>query len=161
MRAALGALLLPGCTLFLDFGAGLPDASAPDAIADARVDALPDGPPVDAGDRYEPNDTFETSTRIVAGTTSGVSIRPAGDRDFYVFTTSGLANTRIEITFVNLAGDLDLAVHDSTGAVIHRSDGAADTEVVDQPLAAGDWTAEVYGAAGIQENDYSLNLVTP
>jgi hypothetical protein len=154
MRRALPALALCACSVFLDFDVELVDGAG---AIDAQVDTGPD-----AGDELEPNDTIAAAALLEQGGSFGpLSIRPAGDHDFFRFTTPGGANTRVEIVFVTADGDLDLRLYDAAGQQAFVSDGVVDGEAIEQPLAAGDFTAEVYGATGIQENGYTLVLVLP
>jgi hypothetical protein len=159
MRAGLVALLLSGCSVLLDFGGGTSDARP----ADARADAVLDAAAADAGDGFEPNDSLTTAWPLDASGSYGpLTISPVGDVDFFRFgTPGGSANTRVEIVFMNADGDLDLALLDNDGATLFVSDGALDGEVIEQPLAAGSYIAQVRGAAGIEETVYTLIVTTP
>jgi hypothetical protein len=150
MRAWL-ALLLSGCSLVLDFDDSLDGAgSQPDGGRDARVDA---------NQQHEPNETFNASVELGAGTFPGLAIEPAGDRDFFRFQTSGEGLTHVEITFTHALGDLDLRVFDGVGAMLFVSDGVGDSELFEAMLAAGVYAIAIHGAFGLEENSYALTLV--
>jgi len=114
-------------------------------------------------DIYEENDTLETAFDLsareneVLSRVSEVGIQ--GDDDWYqIRAQAGDAAIRARITFTNLMGNIDLALHDSTGALIATAESSTDDEVlaVEIPLATEDVTyyLRVYGAnAG---NEYDL-----
>jgi hypothetical protein len=160
---ALGGLLCAGCSLVLDFGdrsdAGEFDAAPP-------IDADPTTPDaVDLCASFEPNGDISEAAMIVPGTYQA-AICPAGDRDFFRFSVPDDADVVIEVAFDNMAGagDLDLRLYDPEGTVIDISAGFLDLERIERSaaqgnrLAAGEYTAEVYGAAQSVQNDYTLTL---
>src|SRR5690348_6284721 len=96
------AVLVPGCSLILDFS----DRAIPkDAPIDSRFTA--------AECAYdEPNDTAATAHALQSGETGPAAICSSGgtdDLDYYSFQVPmGTMATTISISFQNQIGDLDL-----------------------------------------------------
>lgn len=114
-------------------------------------------------DIYEENDTFETAFDLssreseVLSRVSEIAIQ--GDDDWYqIRAQAGDAAIRARITFTNITGNMDLALHDSSGALIATAASSTDDEVLaaEIPLASGDeiYYLRVYGAN--RGNEYDL-----
>lgn len=151
------ALPLAGCSFLLDFS----DRAIPrDAAAFGQAECS----------YKEPNDSFAAAAEIAAGDTGPAAIcGPAEDHDFYRFTVPA-GTTRVEVRLATLyrpGGDLDLGLYDPTGAVLARSTGFSDDEVIDCPsapqmcptLAAGDYVFEVYPGKAGEVNRYTFSVV--
>jgi hypothetical protein len=135
-------------------------------------DARPDAPYTRAEcDFQEPNDSIATAAAITP-TDVGPAAICAGDvedHDFYRFTVPGMT-ARVEIrisTVFRPGGDLDLRLHDQTGAtMLARSSGFGNDEVITCPsaplmcptLIAGDYVFEVYPAVKDSVNRYTFSL---
>ena len=94
----------------------------------------------------EPDSLQNPRTIAVDGTTVGGRIC-ARDLDFFRFT---LTETRIvsislRFTHVPVTGDLDLRLRNSGGTVLASALGVGNEELITQTLAAGTYTAEVFG----------------
>ncbi|HEY0483007.1 MAG TPA: PPC domain-containing protein [Kofleriaceae bacterium] len=153
-------LVLPvaGCSWVLDFS----DRAIP-------ADARPDAPYTLAECSYkEPDDSFATAAAITAADTGPAAIcaGTTEDHDFYRFTVPpGTARVQIRVsTTYRVGGDLDLRLYDRTGAIVARSTGFADDEVLDcaagalacPRLAAEDHVFEVYPGVTGSVNRYTF-----
>jgi hypothetical protein len=159
-RAGLvGAFALGACSLVLDFSGEVIDGG-PDGDAFAAL-CLVD----------EPNDDQETAPTVRSFMVLG-AICPAGDRDFYQFTTDGSQDVVVELRFDNRdgAGDLDLVIRNASGTEVPpASRGIGDVERIERTISspdgrlpAGMYAIEVFAADGQRENSYSLELtLTP
>lgn len=153
------ALPLASCSFLLDFSGGaIPRDAAPYSRAEC--------------DYKEPNDSFAAAAAIAAGDTGPAAIcGPGEDHDFYRFTVpAGTTHVEVRIATMSPPGDLDLQLYDRTGAVIARSTGFADDEVIDCPsarpmcptLTAGDYIFEVYPGKTGEVNRYTFTVaLTP
>lgn len=156
--AASALVLVPGCSLLLDFS----DGAIP-------VDAAADAPFSEALCGYgEPNDTPATATLVRASDTGPAAICPAApaDHDFYRLTVpTGTAIVTIAIQLLSATGDLDLALYDASGArPLAASHGFGDTERIACPsatcaaLAPGDYLFEVLPGVDGAVNDYRFSV---
>jgi hypothetical protein len=117
------------------------------------------------GDRFEDNDTAATATdlRTISGTLAetGLGIQ-AGDPDWFRFTLDapGSLNDAVSIAFSHGAGDLDLALYDTTGTTrLAQSNGTVDGERISlSGLSAGTYLAQVYGYRGVANPAYGLTI---
>lgn len=153
------AVCTPGCSLILDFS----DKAAPH---DAAIDAVYTQAECDY---MEPNDTQDMAMAVTA-TDMGPAAICAGtseDHDFYKFTVSTATKVTVAIMFTNRpGGDLDLRLHDATGATISQSRGFGDGETIVCPaaspscptLAAGDYFFEVFPAVAGAVNTYTFSV---
>lgn len=161
-ECALCFLVLPAasCSWLLDFSDGAIPGDAP-----------PDAPYSQAECDYkEPNDTFAAAAAIAPADTGPAAICAgnAEDHDFYRFTVpAGTGNVEIRIsTAYRVGGDLDLRLYDKAGAMLARSTGFGNDEVIGCPgispacptLAAGDYVFEVYPAVAGSVNRYTLSV---
>lgn len=120
-------------------------------------------------DALEANDTLATATNLGALTGTGnlwqtLNISPAGDQDWFQFTTAatGTVNDFVQINFNHGAGDLALTMYDSTGNFLSQTNGAIDHELVSlQGLAAGTYYAQVSGVNGATNPNYTLGIHAP
>lgn len=157
------AVLVPGCSLILDFS----DRAIPkDAAIDSRFTA--------AECAYgEPNDTAATAHALQSGETGPAAIctTPGGtdDVDYYSFQVPmGTMATTIDISFQNQIGDLDLALYDGNATFITASRGFSDGESIVCPgttpscaaLAPGTYIFEVLPATTGVQNDYTFSVAT-
>jgi PKD repeat protein len=111
-------------------------------------------------DTREENDNLATATLFSSAITNGV-ICP-GDSDW--FRVDAAANTRVDVTldgFVHSAGDLDLQVVSSTGAILASSAGTTNVETAGVCMAApGALYARVFGYGGAAGPAYGLRVAT-
>ncbi len=127
--------------------------------ANARAAALVD-------DTYEENDTFATAKSLgtITGTKTISGLVMADTNDFFKFTTTaaGTSTSRIVMSFTHSAGDLDIILYNSAGQQLKISQGVTNTETISlSGLAAGTYTARVYGYRGVTNPAYSLAFTTP
>jgi hypothetical protein len=121
-----------------------------------------------AGDRLEDNDSAATASPLgtLAGTVTqtGLSIE-ARDDDWFRFSLAspGRSGDALSIAFTHTAGDLDLALYDATGANrLAVSQGVTDGESISLAgLAAGAYSARVFGYNGASNASYSLTASAP
>ncbi|HEX7840038.1 MAG TPA: PPC domain-containing protein [Kofleriaceae bacterium] len=160
LAASLLALTLAGCSFLLDFS----DGAIP-------RDAQPDAPYSQAECDYkEPNNSLAAAAAITPTDTGPAAICPGlpEDHDFYRFTVpAGTTKVLVQIsTMYRMGGDLDLRLYDRTGAMLARSTGFSDDEVIDCPnpavmcpaLAAGDYVFEVYPGTARSVNRYTFSV---
>ncbi|MBA2543792.1 MAG: PPC domain-containing protein [Deltaproteobacteria bacterium] len=149
-----------GCSLILDFS----DSQIP-------IDAPPDVFTVAECSFKEPNDSFEAAIAYDPAEGGAAALCADGfdDTDFYKLTVpAGITTLTIAITFVDLAGDLDLFLYDATGIQQSFSAGNIDNESIvcpgtapacmlgaTPPIAEGDYVFEVRGPLAVQ-NTYSI-----
>jgi hypothetical protein len=120
------------------------------------------------GDWAEPNDTQAKAhdLRTVQGSEmlTNLSISSSTDQDWFAFTTTATGRTGdlARIDFSNDQGDLDLALYNSSGALLASSTTVDDFEQVNLAgLSAGTYYLEVYGYEGATNAQYTLSLRAP
>ena len=161
-ECAVWLLVLPAasCSWILDFS----DRAIP-------ADGRPDAPYTPEECAYkEPNNSFATAAPITPADTGPAAICASApeDHDFYRFTVPA-GTTRVQIrlsTVYRTGGDLDLRLLDATGALVARSSGFANDEILDcidagltcPLLAAGDYVLEVYPGTSDSINRYTFSL---
>jgi len=117
------------------------------------------------GDRFEPNDTWQTATDLgtigSSETISDISITPSGDIDWFEFTllSNAMVGDKIEVLFTHSQGDIDVGLYsDPAGSPIMTGTSSTDNEVFSiSGLTAGTYYLKVYGYAGAT-NTYSLRF---
>ncbi|QBG46530.1 hypothetical protein EGM51_03625 [Verrucomicrobia bacterium S94] len=119
-------------------------------------------------DVYEPNDSLTEAyiglgERVWLSTLSGSGIQ--ADEDWYEITVSpsGYERVQVECVFTHADGDIDLALYDSGGTQLARSETITDNESIDYTVAApGTYYIRVY--YGNTGNTYDLwwdNVLVP
>lgn len=116
-----------------------------------------------ADDRFEQNDTISTATDLGAinGSLKLTQLVLADRADWYRFTISatGSSTSQASIDFKHANGDLDLALYNSRGSRLRRSDGVTGLEQVSlSGLAPGTYYAVVYGYGGATNPNYSFTV---
>ncbi len=117
-------------------------------------------PPVCSDDSFEENDSLaEASSKPVLPTGSHSSLKscPAGsgdDEDWYRIDVSSEGQVDLSISGGS-ATDLDLALYDTNGTLVDKSDSLSSTEALSECVTAGIYYVRVY-AYGSAENTYSL-----
>ena len=119
-------------------------------------------------DWAEDNDTREASynLRTVAGWNywHELNVDPAGDDDWFVFTTIGSSyfDHHVSIDFLHSLGDLDLELYDTNGSLIQGSYGATNQEQISlHGLAADNYFIRILGNQGATNPDYELTIFAP
>ena len=119
-------------------------------------------------DYAESNDTRETAfeLRNAGGFSAwhGFSIHDATDVDWFEFELVAEANWAhtVGIDFYHAAGDLDLALYDSTGELVSDSSGVLDSEEISlHGLGQGTYFLEVTGYDGATVPGYSVWIDAP
>jgi hypothetical protein len=111
----------------------------PDGLAQPRP-LLPDG--------------VAASGRICTSAATG----GGADLDFFGFSITGRTEqVALRVGFVHAAGDIDVRLKDSAGAVLKTSAGVTDEELILHDLAPGAYVIEIYGFGGAQ-NTYSVSV---
>ena len=153
-----------GCSLVLDFS----NSAIP---IDAQIDAPYTQ---EQCDYKEPNETFDTAQVVTSADTGPAAIcgGEVEDHDFYKFTVpAGTTKVVVKVSFTNRpSGDLDLRLHNATGAMIAASRGFGNEETITCPaaspncpmLAEGDYIFEVFPAIAGAVNTYDFSVtLTP
>ena len=109
---------------------------------------------VPGDDNYEENDTLETAAdpeddngnweQTWLSAINGPGIQD--DDDWYLINiTSGYEHLVVDLTFSHAEGDIDLAVHDTVGVRVDKSDSITDNEHIDTILpSSGTYYIRVY-----------------
>jgi hypothetical protein len=111
-------------------------------------------------DGFEENDTRTVASgnaTLMPGTHPGLKSCPDGngdDEDYYRLDVSSDAIVALSISGGSTT-DLDLALYDSTGTLVDKSDSLSSNESLSQCLTPGIYYARVYGW-GSAENSYTL-----
>lgn len=109
-------------------------------------------------DNYESNNTSATAATIAANSTITATIAPAGDQDYFSFSTSG-SQKNFKVTLSNLPANYILKVYDSKGIQLPGSD----LSVAYNTNKAGTYKILVSGATGTETSSaqcYTLNVQT-
>lgn len=88
----------------------------------------------------------------------------AQDTDFFTFTLPFASTVTVHARFLDSAGDLDMRLTDSAGAIIDTSLGVTDDEIIVQALPAGTYGVEMFGflsAANSYTMEATLQGCTP
>lgn len=115
-------------------------------------------------DNYEPNNTISTAANIPVNTNITATIAPAGDKDFYSFSTTK-TQKNIKITLTNLPANYDLKLYNSNGGLIRSSttSGTSNETIIYNASRSGSYKVLVYGATGTESNSsqcYTLKVAT-
>lgn len=136
-------------------------ASARQCIpTDYTCEASPAPPTTCTDDSYEENDSrtvASTKPALAPGTYSLVSCPDgsfADDEDWFKITLTNSSQVNVSLSGGS-ATDLDLALVDSSGATIVKSESYTSSESVSTCLTAGTYYIRVY-AWGTGKNDYTL-----
>lgn len=107
-------------------------------------------------DAFEPNDDPASAVSVYGG--SGQASICPGDDDWYAIQATSGAAQIIRITFLNDAGDLDMALYDEGGALVGISQGTIDLEeIVFTSTQQQLLYLYVYGYGG-SENHYTIQI---
>ena len=118
------------------------------------------GPPTCTDDSFEENDSLtqaSSNTVLPPGTYNNLKSCPAGsgdDEDWYRIDVSSEAQVNLSISGGS-ATDLDLALYDTNGTLIDKSDSLTSNEALSACLTSGYYYVRIY-AYGSAENSYSL-----
>jgi hypothetical protein len=130
-------------------------------------------PAVPAVGWAEPNDSRPDAwdlDRVQGSVTWGgdprfpLAVYPAGDQDWFSFTTGalGTAGNAVSISFNGFTGDLDLELYDSAGNLLGGSYTSNDTETVSlQGRSAGDFYVRIIGHNNAVNPQYFLTINAP
>jgi hypothetical protein len=126
----------------------------------------PAGTTTTTDDAYENNDTFGTANNLGTLTAPRTinALVMADSADWFRFTTSatGASSSNVSISFQNSQGNLQLALYNSSGALISSSLGTGSSESVSlNGLAAGTYYVDIFGASGTTNPNYSLTISPP
>ena len=116
------------------------------------------------GDSYEPDDTFTDPTTIGAGTSStGHSIFPTGDQDWYRFTTAATGTVIIETSGPSGDTVMDLYQSDGTTLIASDDDGGNGTfSRISRSLSAGTYYVRVTSFSSLSSiPNYNIRLTGP
>ncbi|MEW5855245.1 MAG: PPC domain-containing protein [Myxococcota bacterium] len=112
--------------------------------------------PTCTDDAFEENDTQATASAVGPGTFTGQVC--SGDSDYFKVVLNAQDTLKVDLTFTDAEGDLDLRVLDASGAQVASSTGVTDLESITyQAPTAGTYTIRVHGFQ-TAENDYSLQV---
>ncbi len=119
-----------------------------------------------ADDSYENNDSQATAANLgtLTATTTLSQLVMADSQDWFRFTTvaAGTSANSVSISFQNSAGNLQLALYNSSGTLVGSSLGTGNSETISlNGLAAGTYSVLVYGNGGALNPSYSLSINPP
>jgi hypothetical protein len=131
-------------------------ACAMEGLEERRLLAAP-------ADRFEPNDSFALATdfgNVSTRTENGLNVHAAFNDDYFRFVPSAAGQFTASISFTG-AGDLDLALYNSSQTLLTVSESSGNFETVSYPLTAGQtYYLKVYGFEGAINDNYGLTIVT-
>jgi len=116
-------------------------------------------------DALERNDSFPEATFL--GTLgnwseSGLSVHLGGNEDWYSFTAVDDGTLTVDLLFLEVEGDLDLAVYDAAQSLLGESRSHTDNEQVSVAVTAGEgYRVCVAGWLGSTNANYELVLDGP
>ena len=116
-------------------------------------------------DVYEENDSFAAARNLGSLTTATTisNLVMADASDYFKFTTAaGTSASNVAISFQHAQGNLNLELYNASGALLARSQGTTNAEQISlNGLAAGTYTARVYGNSSVTNPNYSLKITPP
>lgn len=109
--------------------------------------------PAGCTDQYGSNNTFASAAPISIGTNVNAEIAPAGEADYFVFSTSG-SQKNIKVTLTNLPANYNLTLYNSKGNQLLTSTnaGTSNETIVYNTNKAATYYVKVFGATS---GDYS------
>ncbi|MBI1987520.1 MAG: choice-of-anchor D domain-containing protein [Nitrospinae bacterium] len=112
-------------------------------------------------DRFEENDSLDRAAPIeLPFVTHDLNLDAANDADYYEFSLDQTRTVEIDLAFSHVAGDLDLWLLSSRGAILGRSSSLDDNERLRVPnLPPGTYVVKVFGFLGAT-NAYSLRIAS-
>lgn len=105
----------------------------------------------------EPNDSFETASKVDLPYQAVKNIKDSKDYDFYTFTVSKSKKVSAKISFSHSKGDLDLYLLNADKQVVDKSASVKSTESLSRTLGPGKYYVVVLGYKGAT-GSYSLEL---
>lgn len=115
-----------------------------------------------------PTDSYEANETLAAGKSIGVNVNntayicPAGDADWYKFTSSS-TNNNVKVTLTNLPFDYELELYNASGTKLYSSTNSGTTaETITYNAApAATYYVKVYGYNGATSSSaYTLRVST-
>jgi hypothetical protein len=115
-----------------------------------------------------PTDSYEANETLAAGKAVGVNVNnaayicPAGDVDWYKFTSSS-TNNNLKITLTTLPADYDLELYDASGTLLYSSTLASTSSetITYNGAPAATYYVKVYGYGGATSTSaYTLRVST-
>ncbi|RTQ47817.1 hypothetical protein EJV47_18025 [Hymenobacter gummosus] len=114
-------------------------------------------------DSYESNGTLATGAAIGVNVNNSAYICPAGDVDWYKFTSSS-TNNNIKVTLTNLPFDYELELYNASGTLLYSSTNSGTTAetITYNGAPAAAYYVKVYGYNGATSNAtaYTLRVST-
>lgn len=121
---------------------------------------VPSACPADA---YESNGTLATGASIGVNVNNLAYVCPAGDIDWYKFTSSA-TNNNIKVTLTTLPFDYDLELYNAAGTMLYSSTNASTTseQILYNGAPAATYYVKVYGYNGATSptQQYTLRVST-
>jgi len=112
-------------------------------------------------DAEEPNNSIGTAVDVGSSTPTftGLSLHTPTDQDFFRYVAPSDVTLRVNATFSDADGNVDIALQDSLGGTIIQSTGGGDTETITASLDAGDEAfIRVFSVTSETNTDYDLQL---
>jgi len=82
------------------------------------------------GDKYDPNDTFNSATQVANTPLSQANLIIDDDDDFYRLTIDTESSLQASIGFAHDSGDLDLYLYDGRERLLASSTSRSDNETI-------------------------------
>lgn len=117
-------------------------------------------------DRFEPNNSFAQAADLgptVTQTQSDISVDTSGNDDYFSFMPVDNGKLDANITFSNMAGNLDLYLYDQNQNLLASSlnTTANEQDVTASVIGGEKYYLRVAGANGATNPDYTLNISAP
>jgi subtilisin-like proprotein convertase family protein len=136
-----------------------------DGLINPHYDLTIDGPDARSGDRFEPNDGFNTATdlgQLGDRAEHDLSIQATGDGDYYRFTAAANGTLDVSLNFMHALGDLSMGLFNAAQQPIAESSTATDIEQLSASVTSGaTYYLRVVGTDGATNEDYSLTFDGP
>lgn len=103
------------------------------------------------------NDTMAGATKASSNYRVNGSISSSKDIDYFKFSVSSSKYVKVELSFKNSAGDLDLYLIDSSGNQVAKSDTTKNVEKISKRISSGTYYVLVKGYKGAK-GSYKMSI---
>ncbi|MCB1740140.1 MAG: zinc-dependent metalloprotease [Gammaproteobacteria bacterium] len=112
-------------------------------------------------DSYEPNDSRFAATSVsLPFVRNQLSIDQDNESDYYRVTVPPWRVLKVDAGFTHSAGNINLAVYNSSGTLVASSTGTGNGESISKYLASGTYYVRVHGSGSGSCNRYDINIRT-
>ena len=111
-------------------------------------------------DSYEPNDSRWSATNVsLPFSRNALSIDQDNESDYYKITVPAWRVLKIDLDFAHSAGNVNVALYNSSGSLITSSTSATNDEYISRYMGlGGTYYVRVYGSGSGSCNRYDLDI---